>query len=156
MFPAAATTPGEADLVLGGVGVGSLRTLREDDISIVTTGSRAGEQHRLQVTVPSSRHFSQRSSWHKMHFRVESIAECAILKHLVHFHEVRGELFNAPRLAGATGAELGLALVSERWLESAIVNAGRTVAVFGSAGVGARGVRLPWPVTLARAASFRC
>ena len=114
MFPAAATTPGEADLVLVGVGIGSLRTLKEDDISNVTTGSGAGGEHRLQVTVPGSRHFSQRSSLHKVYFRVESVAECAILKHLVHFHEVRGELFKAPRLAGATGAELGLGLVSER------------------------------------------
>ena len=143
MFPAAATTPGEADLVWVGVGIGSLRTLREEDISIVTTGSCAGRQHRLQVTVPGSRHFSQRSSWHKIHFRVESVAEYAMLRHLVHFHEVRGELFSAPRLAGATGAELGLVLMSERWLKSAIANTGRTVAVFSSGGIGAHGVRLP-------------
>ena len=84
------------------------------------------------------------------------MAEYAMLRHLVHFQEVRGELFSAPRLAGATGAELGLVLVSERWLESAMANVGRTGAVVGNGGVGARGVRLPWPVTLARAASFRC
>ena len=62
MFPAAATTPSEADLVRVGVGIGSLRTLKEEDISIVTTGSCAGGQHKLQVTVPGNKHFSHRSS----------------------------------------------------------------------------------------------
>ena len=84
------------------------------------------------------------------------MAEYAMLTHSVHFQEVHGELFSAPRLAGATGAELGLILVSVCWLESAMANEGRTMAVVGKGGVGARGVRLPWPVTLARAASFRC
>ena len=78
-----------------------------------------------------------------MHFRVESVTEYAIPKHLVHFQEVRGELFSVPRLVGASGAELGLALVSARRLESAIASEGRTMAVADTVGVGARGVRLP-------------
>ena len=78
MLPAVATIPGEPDLARGCVRRGSLRILKEEDISKVTAGKIAGGLHMLHVTEPGSEQFTHRGSPHEIHFRMDPSGEYAI------------------------------------------------------------------------------
>jgi len=69
--------------------------------------------------------------------------EYTVRVQLKHFHDAFWDFFNRPRLAGVTGAELGLDCASDVFDKSARVSKGGRASAVVLGASGARGVRLP-------------